>query len=102
MEAATAATVLGDFSNAGFNHRGIQSRFFQRDGEYWVNADGPDGKPADFHVKYTFGVDPFAFAPAHPSEKALLQRFARIGVGAGKPFDETELSPEINAALDVA
>jgi hypothetical protein len=43
-----------------------------------------------------------AFAPAHPSEKALLQRFARIGVGAGKPFDETELSPEINAALDVA
>ena len=34
------------------------------------------------------------FAPTHPSEQALMDRFARAGVGAGKPFDVGTLSPE--------
>ena len=25
---------------------------------YWVSTDGPDGKPADFEIRYTFGVYP--------------------------------------------
>ncbi len=41
-----------------------------------------------------------AFAPTHPSEKALMQRFARIGVGPGKPFDVAALSPDMKAALE--
>ncbi len=30
----------------------------ERDGRYFVRAVGPDAKPADFAVKYTFGLDP--------------------------------------------
>ena len=28
------------------------------DGKYFVNTDGPDGKLADYEIKYTFGVYP--------------------------------------------
>jgi hypothetical protein len=34
------------------------------------------------------------FAPVHPSEKALMGRFAKAGIGAGKSFDVAALSPE--------
>ena len=40
------------------------------------------------------------FCPTVPSENALMERFAKIGVGAGKPFDESKLSPEIQAAIE--
>ena len=30
----------------------------RRDGKYFVNTDGPDGKLRDFEIKYTFGVRP--------------------------------------------
>ncbi len=36
----------------------MTSSFFKRDGQYFVRTDGPDGKLADFEVKYTFGVEP--------------------------------------------
>lgn len=39
------------------------------------------------------------FSPTHPSERALMARFARIGIEAGKPFDAAALSPEIRQAL---
>jgi hypothetical protein len=39
------------------------------------------------------------FCPTHPSENALRSRFAKIGVGAGKPFDAAALSPEMRKAL---
>lgn len=34
------------------------------------------------------------FAPTHPSERALMERFAKVGIGPGKPFDIAALSPE--------
>jgi hypothetical protein len=40
------------------------------------------------------------FCPTVPSEKALMARFAKIGVGAGKPFDASKLSPEMKAAIE--
>lgn len=39
------------------------------------------------------------FCPTHPSEKDLMQRFSSIGVGAGKTFDASKLSPEVQAAI---
>jgi hypothetical protein len=39
------------------------------------------------------------FAPTDPSETDLIARFAKIGVGAGQPFDEEKLSPEMSKAL---
>jgi hypothetical protein len=40
------------------------------------------------------------FAPTHASEKDLMARFAAIGVGAGKPFDETTLTSDFRNALE--
>ena len=38
--------------------------------------------------------------PTVPSESALMERFARIGVGAGKTIDVSTLAPEIKQALE--
>jgi hypothetical protein len=40
------------------------------------------------------------FRPTDSSETALLDRFAKIGVGAGKTFDASKLSPEVKTALE--
>jgi predicted CXXCH cytochrome family protein len=58
MEHATDKSVLGDFSDATFDHYGLRSRFFRKDGKYLVETDGPDGKLATFEIKYSFGLDP--------------------------------------------
>jgi predicted CXXCH cytochrome family protein len=58
MQEATASTVLGDFANAGFKHKGVESRFFRRGEKFMVRTDGPDGKLTDYEINYTFGVYP--------------------------------------------
>jgi predicted CXXCH cytochrome family protein len=58
MEDAGEQSVLGNFADARFTHGGVTSRFFRRDGRWFVNTDGPDGKLADFEVRYTFGFYP--------------------------------------------
>jgi predicted CXXCH cytochrome family protein len=55
MQAPSTETVLGDFSNAAFVHNGRHTSFFRRDDQFIVRAEGPDGRPSDFPVKYTFG-----------------------------------------------
>jgi hypothetical protein len=40
-----------------------------------------------------------SFCPTHPSETELMARFGRIGVGAGKSFDASRLSPEMKTAI---
>jgi hypothetical protein len=49
-----------------------------------------------------FGVLNFVlrFCPTHPSEKELMARFAKLGIGAGGDFDATKLSPEIKKAVE--
>jgi hypothetical protein len=49
----------------------------------------------------TFNVLNFLlqFCPTVPSEKELMARFARIGIGAGNTIDTTQLSPEVIAAM---
>jgi tetratricopeptide (TPR) repeat protein len=58
MAEATEETVLGDFADATFVHRGITSLFFRRDGGFFVRTEGPDGEMGDFEIAYTFGHDP--------------------------------------------
>jgi predicted CXXCH cytochrome family protein len=58
MQHANDRTVLGDFDDASFTYNGISSKFFKRDGKYFVRTDGADGKLADFEIRYTFGVFP--------------------------------------------
>ena len=58
MQAPTDRTVLGDFKRAKFSHQGVVSTFFKRGDVFYVNTDGPDGKLADYPIKYVFGVTP--------------------------------------------
>lgn len=58
MDEATEATVLGDFDDATFTQHAITSRFFTRQGRFFVNTEGPGGEFRDFEVKYVFGVRP--------------------------------------------
>ncbi|HEV8449350.1 MAG TPA: ammonia-forming cytochrome c nitrite reductase subunit c552 [Gemmatimonadaceae bacterium] len=58
MAEATAKTVLGSFADATIEYAGMTSRFFKRDGKYYVRTDGSDGRLADFEIRYTFGVYP--------------------------------------------
>jgi Tfp pilus assembly protein PilF len=58
MAQANEQTVLGNFNNAKFTYAGLTSTFFKRDGKWFVNTDGRDGKLADYEIKYTFGVSP--------------------------------------------
>lgn len=39
------------------------------------------------------------FCPTVASEKALMARFARIGIGAGETFDASKLPPDVAAAV---
>ncbi|KAF1690145.1 DUF1254 domain-containing protein [Pseudoxanthomonas koreensis] len=39
-------------------------------------------------------------APTHPSETALMERFARAGIGAGKPFDVASMPAPQRQALE--
>src|SRR5512147_1124246 len=58
MQHADAQTVRGDFNDAKFALHGVTSTFFRRDGRYFVRTDGPDGRLADFEIRYTFGIEP--------------------------------------------
>src|SRR5262245_3614073 len=58
MQIADETTVLGDFADRRFVYGAIPSTFFRREGRYMVRTGGPDGKLADFEIKYTFGVRP--------------------------------------------
>ena len=59
LREARDGNVLGDFNDTAYSDSsGVRMRFFKRDGRYFVNAEGEDGKPADFPIAYTFGFDP--------------------------------------------
>jgi tetratricopeptide (TPR) repeat protein len=58
MQEPTEATVLGRFDGSVFRQGEKETIFFRKDGRFFIGAEGPDGKPADFAVKYVFGVSP--------------------------------------------
>jgi tetratricopeptide (TPR) repeat protein len=58
MHIADSATVLGNFNKAAFKKDGVTSTFFKKQGQYFVQTDGPDGKLHKYKIAYTFGVYP--------------------------------------------
>lgn len=58
MQSADETSVLGDFDGAQFTHFGVTSKFFRRDGKFFVRTDGPDGELHDYEIAYVFGFDP--------------------------------------------
>ncbi len=58
MEVATEASVRGDFNDATFTHAGVESRFYRKQGKFFVRTQGPEGRMEDFEVTHTFGWNP--------------------------------------------
>lgn len=58
MQEPRDSTVLGNFNNAVFIADGVTSRFFKKDGKFYINTQGDDGKNHDYEVLYTFGYFP--------------------------------------------
>ena len=58
MAVANDKTVLGDFNKAVFEIHGVISRFYRKDGKFFVYTEGPDGKMGEFEITHTFGWYP--------------------------------------------
>ena len=60
MDVANETTVLGDFNDVRYTdpHNNVTSRFFQIEGKYFVETEGPDGQPGEFEITHTFGAFP--------------------------------------------
>ena len=58
MQPPNDSTVKGDFNNTNFTGDGVSSHFFKKDGKFFINTEGDDGKNHDYEVKYTFGYKP--------------------------------------------
>ena len=58
MAVATDSSVLARFNNPKVAAGGVAEAFYRRDGKFFVHTDGPDGRPGDFAISYTFGVAP--------------------------------------------
>jgi tetratricopeptide (TPR) repeat protein len=58
MAVASEQSVLGDFNDAEHTHFGITSRFYRKEGKFFVHTQGTDGEMGDFQITHTFGYYP--------------------------------------------
>lgn len=58
MSVANATSVLGDFNNAEFTKDGVRTRFYKKNGRYYVSTQGGDGNYQEYEIAYTFGHVP--------------------------------------------
>lgn len=58
MAVADDKSVQADFNNSRFEHGGTVSIFSRRDNRFFVRTGGPNGKQAEFEVRYTFAYEP--------------------------------------------
>ncbi|MBS9463490.1 tetratricopeptide repeat protein [Flagellimonas sp. 389] len=58
MQKADRETVLAGFKGEAFKSQGITSRFYEKDGDFFVNTEGPNGNYHDYKIVYTFGIAP--------------------------------------------
>lgn len=76
MAVVNDETVLGDFNDREITASGVTSRFFRKDGGYYVRTDGADGELHDYKIAYTFGW--------YPLQQYLIEfprgRFQALGI----------------------
>lgn len=58
MDVANDKNVLGAFKNTIFESHGVTSRFYRKDGKFFVHTQGPDGQMGEFEITHTFGWYP--------------------------------------------
>lgn len=74
MELPNDSSVLGDF-NTSYKADGVHNQFFEKDGKFFINTQGADGKNFDGEVKYTFGYFPLQqYLIAQPGGKLQATR----------------------------
>ena len=86
MQVANDSTVLGNFNDARFTKDEVTSSFFKKDGKFYVRTDGPDGKPQDYDLPYTFGVSPLQQYLV-PFPKGRMQSFVVAWDSRSKDHD---------------
>lgn len=96
------------------NIHALQDQYRLQPLSAWLGKPAPPAAPAlEFPAPSVRGfleLPSAAFIPylnfllqlcaIHPSEKAMFERFATIGIGAGKPFDPGSIDPELREAID--
>ena len=55
MDVANEESVRGDFNDSEFTLFGVTSRFYRRDGGYYVYTNGPGCEMCEFQITHTFG-----------------------------------------------
>jgi len=91
----------------------IQAQYKMQPLSAFLGTAAPPAAPAvDFIIPLTqeeqktslefFNIMNFVlgYSPVVPSERALRERFASIGIEGGKPFDPAKLSPAMKAAFE--
>jgi Flp pilus assembly protein TadD len=58
MQEPSRSSVLAPFAGERVTHGGVASTFSSAAERFLVRTEGPDGQPAEFAVRYTFGVFP--------------------------------------------
>lgn len=58
MLPANDTTVYGDFNNATLTADGVTSKFYKRDGKFFINTEDETGTYREMEVKYIFGFTP--------------------------------------------
>ena len=58
MAVASDTSVRGNFNNAEFTFNGKTSRFYKREGKFFVYTEGPGGIMKEFQITHTFGIRP--------------------------------------------
>ena len=107
MEPATADTVLADFDNVRLEHLGTTATMSQRDGQYWVRTEGPDGNTQDFRIEYTFGCQPLQQYMAEIEPASTEDGLGRVQVLRWSWDTEKEVwfylePPDVDERLEVS
>ncbi|MBD0835766.1 tetratricopeptide repeat protein [Aestuariibaculum suncheonense] len=58
MQIADSTSILADFKGETFTSQEVTSKFYKKNGDYYVNTEGPDGAYQDYKIVYTYGVTP--------------------------------------------
>ncbi len=58
MQPANDTTVLGDFNGATLTADGVTTKFYKRDGKFYMHTEDETGAYREMEVKYIFGFTP--------------------------------------------
>ena len=58
MKIAAPDTVIGNFEDSEFDHKGYKSKFYKKEGGYFVSTKNAKGEMEEYKITHTFGIHP--------------------------------------------